>query len=381
MKDWWGADLPVHARAEQFRHACATNIYRDRDVGLRGLQGGKNYLFREEFTSRTWATRYDFPALKDGRVKQRRCCPTTRRPARRAGSSTRGARSSRTRACARRSIYAFDFEWTNKNIMFGAYKRTHLGLPELRHDGGGQARRRTSSRCSSRSAARCRTKCSASRSCRRSPTARARTARCCARPTQLLQRGRLRDQGRQARRCRTASRSTIEFLIDEPTFQPHHMPFIKNLDAARHRGDARASSIRCSTARASTTSISTSRSQRFSFSIDAGRFAAHLFLVAGGRDANGSHNLAGIADPAVDALIDTIIAAETRAELDHRLPRARPRAPRRPLLDPALVQGVALDRLLGRVRLSAEKAAIMPAAFRRPGGTIRTRRRSSSGRR
>ena len=47
--------------------------------------------------------------------------------------------------------------------------------------------------------------------------------------SQLLQRGRLR-------RSRTASASTpkgepvtIEFLIDEPTFQPHHMPFIKNL--------------------------------------------------------------------------------------------------------------------------------------------------------
>src|SRR5256885_6925169 len=26
----------------------------------------KKKLFREEFTSRTWATRYDFPALKDG---------------------------------------------------------------------------------------------------------------------------------------------------------------------------------------------------------------------------------------------------------------------------------------------------------------------------
>ena len=25
------------------------------------------------------------------------------------------------------------------------------------------------------------------------------------------------------------SRSTIEFLIDEPTFQPHHLPYIKNL--------------------------------------------------------------------------------------------------------------------------------------------------------
>ena len=35
-------------------------------------------------------------------------------------------------------IDAFDFEWTNKNIMYGAYKRTRLGVPELDHDGEGQ---------------------------------------------------------------------------------------------------------------------------------------------------------------------------------------------------------------------------------------------------
>ena len=43
--------------------------YRDRDVGFEGFTA-KSYLFREEFTSRIWATRYDFPAIKDGRVKR-----------------------------------------------------------------------------------------------------------------------------------------------------------------------------------------------------------------------------------------------------------------------------------------------------------------------
>ena len=43
--------------------------YRDRDVGFEGFTG-KSYLFREEFTSRIWATRYDFPAISDGRVKR-----------------------------------------------------------------------------------------------------------------------------------------------------------------------------------------------------------------------------------------------------------------------------------------------------------------------
>ena len=47
--------------------------------------------------------------------------------------------------------------------------------------------------------------------------------------------------------------------------------------------------------------------------VDAGRLAAHLFLARRRPRIKGSHNLAGIADPAIDALIDKIIAAETRA--------------------------------------------------------------------
>ena len=44
-------------------------FYRDRDVAFEGFTG-RSYLFREEFTSRIWATRYNFPAIRDGRVKQ-----------------------------------------------------------------------------------------------------------------------------------------------------------------------------------------------------------------------------------------------------------------------------------------------------------------------
>ncbi len=70
VKDWWGADLPV-ARGQNNFDVVRYEYYRDRDVGFQGFTA-KNYLFREEFTSRTWATRYDFPAIKDGRVKKRR---------------------------------------------------------------------------------------------------------------------------------------------------------------------------------------------------------------------------------------------------------------------------------------------------------------------
>ena len=68
VKDWWGADLPVSRGLFNF-DVVRLEFYRDRDVAFEGFTG-KNYLYREEFTSRIWATRYDFPAIKDGRVKR-----------------------------------------------------------------------------------------------------------------------------------------------------------------------------------------------------------------------------------------------------------------------------------------------------------------------
>ena len=107
---------------------------------------------------------------------------------------------------------------------------------------------------------------------------------------------------------------TIEFLLDEPTFQPHHMPFIKNLgmlgiDATSAHGRSGAVPRR-----GSTTSISTSRSQRFSFSTTPGD-SLRTYFSSQAAATKGSQNLAGIADPAVDALVDTSSPPEPRAEL------------------------------------------------------------------
>ncbi len=53
-----------------------------------------------------------------------RPCRMNCRRAGRAGSSTPAATSSKTRRCAKRSSTPFDFEWTNKTVMYGAYART-----------------------------------------------------------------------------------------------------------------------------------------------------------------------------------------------------------------------------------------------------------------
>ena len=97
--------------------------------------------------------------------------------------------------------------------------------------------------------------------------------------------------------------------------------------------------------------------QRFSFSATPGD-SLRTYFSSQAAALKGSQNLAGIADPAIDALIDRVIAANSRAELTIACRALDRRDPRRPLLDSALVQGVALDRLLGYVRPAADQAAL-----------------------
>ena len=121
VKDWWGADLPV-ARGQNNFDIVRFEYYRDRDVGFEGFSA-ESYLFREEFTSRFWATRYDFPAVRDGRVKRDEIPDDTPSGAQGWFINTRRQKFADPRL--REALNdAFDFEWTNKTIMYGAYLRT-----------------------------------------------------------------------------------------------------------------------------------------------------------------------------------------------------------------------------------------------------------------
>ncbi len=114
-------DLPV-CRGRYNFDTVRYEFYRDRDVAFEGFTG-RNYLYREEFTSRIWATRYDFPAIKDGRVKREILPDDTPSGAQGWFFNTRRDKFKDPRV-REALINAFDFEWTNKTIMYGAYART-----------------------------------------------------------------------------------------------------------------------------------------------------------------------------------------------------------------------------------------------------------------
>ena len=136
VKDWWGADLPV-SRGQNNFDIVRYEYYRDREVGFEGFTG-KNYLFREEFTSRIWATRYDFPAIKDGRVKRDVLPDDTPSGAQGWFMNTRRDKfkdRARARGADRRLRLRMDQQDHHVRLL-----RAHaFGVPEFADDGEGQA--------------------------------------------------------------------------------------------------------------------------------------------------------------------------------------------------------------------------------------------------
>jgi microcin C transport system substrate-binding protein len=308
VKDWWGADLPV-SRGHYNHDVIRYEFYRDRDVAFEGF-AARTYLYREEFTARIWATRYDFPALKDGRVKQELVPDET--PSGGQGWFINTRRDKFRDPRVREALgNAFDFEWTNKTIMYGAYARTRSpfqnsdlvaeGPPspeELKllepfrgqvpdevfgepyvppaSDGSGQDRNLLR------------------------------------KAQQLLQAAGLPVKDNK-RTLPNGEVFTIEFIIDEPSFQPHHGSFIKNLGTLGIEANLRV--VDAVQFRA--------RVESFDFDITVQRLTMsptpgdglRAYFTSQAAATKGSYNLAGIANPAIDALVEKAMAAESRSDL------------------------------------------------------------------
>ena len=121
VKDYWARDLPVMRGAYNF-DIYRMNFFRDSNVAFEAFKA-HGYNLREEYSSKTWATGYDFPALADGRVVREKLPKTG--PDGRQGWYLNTRRSKLADRRVREAlIYAFDFEWTNKTLMYGSYTRT-----------------------------------------------------------------------------------------------------------------------------------------------------------------------------------------------------------------------------------------------------------------
>jgi len=309
VADHWAKDLPVSIGQGNFE-TIRYEYFRDREAAFQAFTAG-TFTFREEFTSLIWATRYDFPAMKDGRVKRETAVDgrpsgtqgwfmNTRRPQ---------FRDPRVREAM---ALALDFEWVNRNLMFGLRKRTasyfenspmraegkpspaELALLEpLRgkvpdevfgepwsppeSDGSGQDRN------------------------------------ILRRASQLLNAAGAKRGPDNILRLPDGTKMEVEFLEFDNAISRHTESIIKNLRLLGIEGAIRVVDP----------SQFQKRQQEFDFDILSARFVMSmapgesLRALFGSQAAKtpGSRNLAGIADPAVDALIEAIIAARTREEI------------------------------------------------------------------
>jgi microcin C transport system substrate-binding protein len=120
VKDYWAANLQVNVGTNNFDRV-RWEYYRERQIAFEDFKSGKmNY--NEEYTARFWATAYDFPAVKEGRVKREELPSGQAVPNQGWHFNLRRAQIQDPRI--REALnYCFDFEWTNRNIMYSAYTR------------------------------------------------------------------------------------------------------------------------------------------------------------------------------------------------------------------------------------------------------------------
>jgi microcin C transport system substrate-binding protein len=107
---------------------------------------------------------------------------------------------------------------------------------------------------------------------------------------------------------------TMEFLIDEPTFKPHHLTYINSLKVLGFDATLRIVDPVQYRARIDDFDFDITV-ERFSFSSTPGDSLRTYFSAQAART-KGSQNLAGISEPAIDAMIDAAITARTRDELN-----------------------------------------------------------------
>jgi len=307
--DYWAKDLPVNRGRFNFDEV-RFDYFRERTAGFEALKSGVIDL-REEYTSRDWATAYDFPAIKDGRVKQTTLPDET--PSGAQGYFFNLRREKFQDIRVRRAFdLAFDFEWTNKNLFYGLYDRTAsffessplkaVGAPPPEELAILEPMR-----------AMLRPEVFSAPELPPVSDGSGRDRKLLQQASELLdQAGWTVDNG--LRKNAKGETLSAEFLIESPIFERVLGPYVKNLkligiDASiRIIDDAQYQS----------------RRKSFNYDILSSRFASdvtpgtglRVFFGTSSADAPGSFNVSGVKSPAIDALIEQAIAANSRKELD-----------------------------------------------------------------
>jgi len=309
VKDYWGKDLNVNVGRDNFDE-MRFEYFRDTTVALEAFKGDA-FDWRSENSAKSWATAYDFPAVKEKRVVLEEF--PNRAVGRMQGMVLNLRRDKFKDPRVRLALnYAYDFEEMNKQLFFGQYQRiasyfdgielASSGLPEgqelailetvrdkvppevftkpYKNPVGGSPE---NVRANLREA------------------------------TRLLREADYEIGNQKLTNARTGEQLSIEFLIDDPPFEriiQFYIPLLARLGIAASIRQVDGAQYE-------------NRLRNWDFDIIVHSWGQSLspgneqrdYWGTAAADRTGSRNYAGIKNPAVDALIERITFAKDRAEL------------------------------------------------------------------
>ncbi|MEM7192342.1 MAG: extracellular solute-binding protein [Pseudomonadota bacterium] len=310
VKDYWGKDLSVNKGVWNFDEV-RFEAFRDMTVAFESFKAG-NLDYWNESSSKSWATAYDFPAVRDGEVKRQEVEVNRVMPMQAFVLNTRRPQFEDRRVRQALNL-AFDFEWANKNLFYGQYERvgsyfqnSELAAPKALPEGRELEILET---------VRDDVPEEVFTTVHQNPVNK----------DQMDMRGNLRKAVKLLREAgwqvkdgklintETGKQMTIEFLLVSPLFERVVQPYIRHLDRL---GIA-------STIRLVDSAQYTRRLNGFDYDVIVANFAQSEspgneqrdFWGSESADRQGSTNLIGVKDKAIDKLIDYVIFAKDREEL------------------------------------------------------------------
>ena len=122
-QNYWGfnASIPIKIGKDNYS-IIRYDYYKDRGIEREAFKSGEIDFFSEN-SSKEWATAYDINAVNEGLIKKELISHENPQGMQGFAFNIRKDKF-KDRRIRKALFYAFDFEWSNKNLFFDAYKRT-----------------------------------------------------------------------------------------------------------------------------------------------------------------------------------------------------------------------------------------------------------------
>jgi microcin C transport system substrate-binding protein len=310
VEDYWGKDLPVNKGMWNYDE-IRFDSYRDMTVAFESFKAG-NLDYWTETSAKNWATAYDFPAVRDGDVKRQEVHIDRTQPMQAFVLNLRRPKFQDRRVRQALNL-AFNFEWANKNLFYGQYERvgsyfqnSELAAPAALPEGReleilegvkGQVPEEVFTEVHANPVNE--EQIDLRKNLRKAVT--------------LLKEAGWEVKNGVLTDTKTGQTMTIEFLLVSPLFERIVQPYLRNLERLGIKGSIRLVD----------SAQYTRRLNVFDYDVVVGNFAQsdspgneqRDFWGSESADREGSTNLIGIKDPAIDKLIDHVIFAKDREEL------------------------------------------------------------------